>query len=71
MRARRGRGAMNSFYYGLGLLGILVIIHWYIINDGKGQNDGSLGFLAFKSPQPPAEPDKINPAPRRSFRRQP
>ena len=41
---------MNSLYYGLALIAILIIIRWYIANDGKGQNDGTIGLLAIKSP---------------------
>ena len=37
---------MNSFHYGLALIAMLVIMHWYITNDGKGQNDGSIGLMA-------------------------
>jgi hypothetical protein len=59
---------MNSLYYGLALIAILLIIHWYVINDGKGQDDGTLGFLATKRPAPPAEQPK--PGAKRSFRRQ-
>ena len=58
---------MDSIYYGLALLAILLIIRWYITNDGKGQDDGSLGFLALKSSELPA--GKLQS--RRSFRRQP
>jgi hypothetical protein len=60
---------MNSIYYGLALLAILLIVHWYVINDGKGQDDGSLGFLAVKKSLPPAKPDRPQTPGKRSFRR--
>lgn len=60
---------MNSFYYGLSLIAILLIMHWYVTNDGKGQDDGSLGFLATKAPNPPAQPAETKSTTKRSFRR--
>jgi hypothetical protein len=58
---------MNSLYYGLALIAILIIIGWYIANDGNGQNDGSRGLLALRKPT-------VRPTPvastKRSFRRQ-
>jgi hypothetical protein len=59
---------MNSIHFGLALLAILLIMHWYVQNDGNGQDDGSIGPLAMKNgkakPAAPAAPSK-----KRSFRR--
>jgi hypothetical protein len=59
---------MNSIHFGLALIAILIILHWYIQNDGSGQNDGSVGLLAMKTGKPkaaaPAAPGK-----KRLFRR--
>jgi hypothetical protein len=59
---------MNSLYFGLCLLAIIVIIHWCVLNDGQGQNDGSKGVLAMR---PTRLPPKSKPLKRdkRSFRR--
>jgi len=59
---------MNSFFYGLGLIAILVIIHWYVANDGMSQNDGSVGFLAMKPVKPRDIPTGSSSA-KKSFRR--
>jgi hypothetical protein len=62
---------MNSLLYGLALLGMLVILHWYITNDGNGQNDGSTGLLAMNAGGKPraATPEPESPTGKRSFRR--
>lgn len=44
---------INSIYFGLALVALLMILRWYVTNDGNGQNDGSIGFLAMKSPKAP------------------
>jgi hypothetical protein len=59
---------MNSIYFGLALIAILVIVHWYVINDGTGQNDGSIGFLAMKPSKPPVATALRSPLKKR-FRR--
>ena len=62
---------MNSLLFGLALVGILIILRWYVENDGQGQNDGRVGLLAMTSANadaPPAAPAPANPH-RRSFRR--
>jgi len=59
---------MNSIYYGLALIAILVIIQWYIVNDRGSQSDGSIGILAIRSKTPS---DISNPAQsaKKNFRR--
>jgi hypothetical protein len=62
---------LNSIYYGLALVAILLIMRWYILNDGKGQNDGSMGFLAMTKSKPPQPPSAKPSTPaKRSFRRE-
>ena len=59
---------LNSLLYGLALVAVLLILRFYIENDGAGQNDGSIGLLAMKTGKEKAPP----PAPaagKRSFRR--
>jgi hypothetical protein len=59
---------MNSFLFGLALIGVIILLRWYILNDGDGQNDGFSGLLAMTSEKPKAPP----PAPsstKRLFRR--
>ena len=60
---------MNSFLYGLALLAMLVIMHWYVANDGTGQDDGSEGLLAMKSEKPKPAAPPAPPSSKRSFRR--
>lgn len=59
---------LNSIHFGLSLIAILVILYWYIQNDGAGQNDGSAGLLAMKTgrPKPAAA---AAPTHKRTFRR--
>lgn len=59
---------MNSLLYGLALAAMLLIMRWYIENDGNGQNDGSIGLLAMKTGNPKAAPPASSSA-KRSFRR--
>lgn len=61
---------LNSIYFGLSLVAILLIVHWYILNDGKGQNDGTKGFLAIRRTRPKPAP-KPPVGGKRSFRRNP
>lgn len=58
---------MNSLLYGLALLGVVIVLQWYVQNDGDGQDDGSVGLLAMKS-QAPKEV-AVAPSRKRSFRR--
>ncbi len=59
---------LNSLLFGLALAAMLLIIRWYIDNDGDGQNDGSIGFLAMKTGKEKAPPSAPSSA-KRSFRR--
>jgi hypothetical protein len=43
---------MNSFLFGLALIGVVIILQWYLQNDSQDQNDGSIGLLALKSDKP-------------------
>lgn len=59
---------LNSLLYGLAMIAMLLILRFYMDNDGAGQNDGSIGLLAMKTGKEKAAP----PAPstgKRSFRR--
>jgi hypothetical protein len=61
---------MNSLYFGLALLAVLAILHWYVLNDGKGQDDGTKGILAMRLRGPEPKPT-MKPKPgKQSFRRQ-
>ena len=60
---------MNSIYYGLAIVAMLLIVRWYIANDGNGQNDGSVGFLAMSTGKPQEAPAAPRGA-KRSFRRE-
>jgi len=44
---------INSIYFGVALVALLMILRWYVINDDSGKNDGSIGFLAMKPPKSP------------------
>jgi hypothetical protein len=46
---------MNSLYFGLALVALLMIVRWYVINDGTAQKDGSIGFLAMKPGRLPVQ----------------
>jgi len=59
---------LNSLLYGLALIAIVLIMRWYIENDGNGQNDGSIGLLAMKTGKEKAPPPAPSSA-KRSFRR--
>jgi hypothetical protein len=59
---------LNSLHYGLALIAILLILRWYIISDGDGQNDGWRGLLAMKRNQAKPPPPAPQPG-KRSFRR--
>ena len=63
-----GPHTMNSLLYGLALIAMVLIMRWYIDNDGAGQNDGSAGLLAMLTgkPKPPASTGSPT---KRSFRR--
>ncbi len=43
---------MNSAWYALSMVGIFLVIRWYIMNDGADANGGK-GFLAMKREQKP------------------
>jgi len=66
--APRGFAMMNSLHFGLALIAILMILYWYIQNDGDGQDDGTTGFLAMKTGKPKAAAPE-RPCRNRSFRR--
>ncbi len=59
---------LNSLHYGLALIAMLLIMHWYISNDGAGQDDGSTGLLEMKTGKPKVTPPAA-PTKKRSFRR--
>jgi hypothetical protein len=59
---------LNSLLYGLAIIAVLLILRWYIENDGAGQNDGSIGLLAMKTGKEKAAPP-APPMAKRSFRR--
>lgn len=40
---------MNSLWYGLAMVAILVVVYWYIVND-KPLNSETHGVLAMKRP---------------------
>ena len=60
---------MNSLYFGLALVALLMIIRWYVINEEKVQKDGSIGFLAIKSGKLPVQATR-QPTAKTRFRRQ-
>ncbi|HTO40735.1 MAG TPA: hypothetical protein VL026_07140 [Rhizomicrobium sp.] len=39
---------MNSLWYGLAMIAIIVVVHWMITNDGRA-DDETTGVLAMKS----------------------
>lgn len=48
---------MSGAYYAIFVVGILVVIHWYITNERLGQNSGgSKGLLAMRA-APESEAD--------------
>ena len=60
---------MNSLYFGLSLVAICLVLRWYITNDGKSQNDGSIGLFAMNLGKPVPSSSQETPAKTRSFRR--
>jgi hypothetical protein len=60
---------LNSLLYGLALIGVILILRFYIDNDGAGQNDGSVGLLAMLTAKGKNSSAASQPSSRRSFRR--
>jgi hypothetical protein len=40
---------MSGIYYGLSILAIFIVIHWYIQNDAKRSSEPTTGLLAMKT----------------------
>jgi hypothetical protein len=41
---------MSGIYYGLAVLGVLWLIHWYVTNDGAKPGESAKGFFAMRDP---------------------
>jgi hypothetical protein len=46
---------VDSIWYGLGIIAILIVVHWYITNDGLPDGQ-TKGLLAMKRPEEMAPP---------------
>jgi hypothetical protein len=47
---------VSGIYYALSIIAIVVVIHWFITNDGRKQGEPTKGLLAIREATAPVVP---------------
>ncbi|MDE2165162.1 MAG: hypothetical protein KGJ66_02335 [Alphaproteobacteria bacterium] len=46
---------MEAGFFVFALIGIIMVIHWSVVNDRAGNNGVTTGFFAMREPEEPGE----------------